>query len=211
MNRALIILISIIFFIGCNTTPSSTKKDKSASDSLQKKKMIDSQMALGDRPDSEQEGPSFDEVKADLLSSYNKVGRIDTLVVIGSDTLHIHEKYYCLHDSSLIIPKKYLWGGDKSKDFVTHNFASKIVVVKNADTILNKIFKKSDFNSALQEEEKQHAILFDPGFEGYSQKYNGIVFGYSISIPLTDVGVPAYILVDKSGKYRILDEYAEIK
>jgi hypothetical protein len=153
--------------------------------------------------------PTIEEVKAEYLKTYNAIVRIDTSVVIGADTFYIHEKYYCLHDSTLVIPKKYIWGGEK-KDFVTHNFVSKILIIKNRDTIINRTFKKSDFNSALHPEEKQYAILFTPDFNGYSKLYDGIVFEYSISIPLTDVGVPAYVLVDKKGNYKILDEYAKI-
>ena len=165
---------------------------------------------MGESPDNELAGPSFEEVKAGLLSSYNKIKHIDTLVTMGNDSLHIHEKYFCLHDSSLVIPKKYLWGGDTSKDFVTHNFASSILIIRNHDTIINKTFRVSDFNNAINPEQKHYAILFDPRFLGYEKQYDGIIFGYSISIPLTDVGVPAYIAVDKNGKYKILNEYAKV-
>jgi hypothetical protein len=208
MNKILIALIGAVLLISCNgKPPAKTNKGKSITDSIQDRRMIDSQMAVGDRPDSEQEGPSFQEVKADLLSSYNKIEHIDTLVVIGNDSLHVHEKYYCLHDSALIVPKKYNWGEKNAKDFVTHNFASNILIIKNSDTIINKTFKTSNFNSAIFDEEKHYAILFSPGFNGYSKLYDGIVFGYSISIPLTDVGVAAYLVIDKKGNYKVVNDY----
>jgi hypothetical protein len=214
MNKILIGLLSIALLTSCNgTSPNKINKDslsQKIADSIKRKKAIDSTMATSARPDNEQDGLSFDAVKSDLLSSYNKIDHIDTVVIIGKDSLKIHEKYYCLHDSALIIPKKYLWGGDKSKDFVTHNFVSNIMVIKNRDTIINKTFKKSDFNGVINPEEKQYAILFAPGFTGYKKQYDGVIFGYSISIPLTDVGVPAFILINKNGNYRILDEYAKI-
>ncbi|HEY4323941.1 MAG TPA: DUF4738 domain-containing protein [Mucilaginibacter sp.] len=213
MLKPLIIILCFAFLIGCDgNTSGKINKDKSAkkmADSINKRKVIDSQMALGERPDNEQGGQPFDEVKAGYLATYNKIKHIDTFVVLGNDSLHIHEKLYCLHDNSLVIPKKYLWGGDKSKDFITHNFVSNITIIKNSDTIINKIFKKGDFDSVINPEEKQYAILLNSNFMGYNKQYDGIIFSYSISIPLTDVGVPAYIVIDKKGNYRISNEYAK--
>jgi len=212
MNRLLIIISSLTLLGAC------TQKKKSQSavitaqakyDSLQKpvdtskSKKIEPQ----DSPDVE---PTFAEVKADLLSKYDKVERIDTTVIVGSDSLHVHEKYYCLKDNAVVVPKKYLWGGDTTKDFVTHSFVTHIIVIKNKDTIINKIFRKKDFDPVVNPEERKYAIIFDSGFEGYQKQYDSIVFGYSISIPLTDVGVPAYIAIDKNGHCKMLDEYAKL-
>jgi hypothetical protein len=211
MNKILNGLICVAFLASCNGNPPvKNKSNNSVIDSIKNRKSIDSQMASGDRPDGGQEGPTFDEVKDDLLSKYNNVERIDTLMIIGKDSLHILEKYYCLHDSALVVPKKYLWGGDKSKDFVTHNFASNIVIIKNRDTIISKTFRVSDFNNVIFPEEKKYAILFSSNFLGYKKQYNSIVFGYSITIPLTDVGVPAYIAIDTKGGYKTLDEYVKM-
>lgn len=159
--------------------------------------------------DNDDPEPSFDEVKSELLSSYNKIQRIDTIILVGRDTLHVHEKYYCLHNSTLVIPKRYLWGGNKSKDFITHEFASEITIIKNGHAIFKRTFKKSDFDKVIHPELKQYAIPVDPYLIGYKKQYNSIIFGYSISIPLTDVGVPAYVAVDLKGGYKILDEYAK--
>ncbi len=165
-------------------------------------------MAAADRPDDEQD-PSFKEVLADLLASYNKTENIDKLVVDGGDSLKIHLKYYCLRDSSVIVPKHYVWGGDTTKDFVTHSFVEKVVVVKNKDTVLNKIFTRADFNNVIQDQLKKHAIIFSPYYLGYDKARGEFGLGFSISIPLTDLGVPAYLAIDKKGNYKILDEYAK--
>jgi hypothetical protein len=168
-----------------------------------KQKTIDSQMALGDRPDSEQEGPTFAETKAEYLATYNKIDRIDTLIIDGKDSLHIQTKYYCLHDSTLIVPKRYNWGEKNPKDFVTHNFATKILITNNKDTIFNKTIRKGDFNKVIDDELKKYAIIFSPGFS-YSQKRQEIVIGYFISIPLTDLGSPAFLVVNKKGEFKFL-------
>ncbi len=206
-------LIFISFFARCSGNHSrqtfNSKQSETMNDSLKKRKAIDSQMALGDRPDDEQEGPSFKEVLADRLESYKKVEYIDKSVIDGKDTAHLKEMYYCLHDSSLRVPKKYMWGGDKTRDFVTNNFASKIALVINKDTVLNKVFKKSDFNGVIYEQLKKYAIVLKPGYIGYNKTKGEFALGYSISIPLTDVGVPAYITINKTGKFSILNEYAK--
>jgi len=163
-------------------------------------------MALGDRPDSEQDDPTFKEVLTEELASYNKIQNIDTLIVDGNDSMRVYCKFYCLHDSALVVPKHYLWGGDKSKDFITHNFAAKIILTKNRDTVLNKIFLKKDFTHALYEDLQKHATFVGFNFGGYNTKLKDkFLFGCSISIPLTDVGVAAYLAIDKSGKYEILN------
>jgi hypothetical protein len=100
------------------------------------------------------------------------------------------------------------WGEKYSKDFVTNNFASKIIVTKNNDTVFNKIIKKNIFNGIIEEPLKKYAILFDCNYDGYNKATGEFAFRYSITIPMTDVGVPASIVVDKMGHYRVLDQYA---
>jgi hypothetical protein len=206
--KTLGIFICIGYLLSCNGNHHALNTKK-ANDSA-KQKTIDSQMALDERPDSEQEGPTFAEVKADYLASYNKIERIDTLIVDGTDSIHIHTKYYCLHDSTLVIPKKYNWGEKNAKDFVTHDFASKILILDNRDTIFNKVIKKEDFNNAIYEQLKKYAILFSPDFK-YNKTNQEFSFAYSISIPLTDVGVPASLVVNKKGLSKILDEYNKVE
>jgi|GEM_PF-1335252 len=154
--------------------------------------------------------PSFGEVKNELVSRYDKIERIDTTLVVAGDSLKVHEQYYCLKDNTVIVPKKYVWGGDTTKDFITYSFVSHIVIIKNKDTIINKVFRKSDFNNVVNPEERKYAIIFSANFNGYNKKYNSIIFSYSITIPLTDVGVSALIAINKNGEYKMLGEYAKL-
>jgi Domain of unknown function (DUF4738) len=205
MTKLLIILTCFSLLFSCNSQPKPSKKIATVikkADSLQKGKAVDTTTASDNDA-----GVSFEEVKSELLSQYNKVERIDTTVVVNNDSLHVHEKYYCLKDNAVVVPKKYLWGGDTTKDFVTHSFVSSIMVIRNKDTIINKIFSVKDFNSVIYAEERQYAILFDSNFDGYNELYDGLVFGYSITIPLTDVGVAAYMVIDKNGKYRPVNDF----
>jgi hypothetical protein len=153
---------------------------------------------------------TFDDVLSDLRASYNKIKKVDKRVVDGKDTLQLHETYYCLHDSSLKVPGRYMgpWGRDITKDFIANTFATKIVVIKNSDTVLNKVFKKKEFNQVVWNRLKQYAIISNPDYIGYNLTKGEFALGYSITIPLTDVGVQASITVDKKGNYKVLDESA---
>ncbi len=155
--------------------------------------------------------PSFNEVLSDLRVSYNKVETIDKQIIGGKDTLELHESYYCLHDSSLHVPGHYMWGGaDTTKDFIANTFAIKIIVRKNSDTILNREIKKEEFNKILWDRLQQYVIIMAPGYIGYNKSTGQFAIGCSLTIPLTDVGVPTSITVDKTGQYQILDEYSNL-
>lgn len=218
MDRFLIVISALTLLTGCTgrvkakivVTAAHDKADSLKADSMDRVAATLKPANAELKDDSTSEDPTFGEVKAELVSRYNKIERIDTTVKAGGDTFYIHEKYYCLKDNSVVVPKKYLWGGDKTKDFVTHSFVSAIFVVKNRDTIINKIFRKSDFYPVINTEERKYAVIFSASFLGYRKHYDGIVFGYSITIPLTDVGVPAYIVIGNKGKYKMLDEYAKV-
>jgi len=210
MKKLLVVIFIVLGYSGChsgNDKSNNSIANKTA-DSISKQKIIDSEMKAGERPDSEQLEPSFDEVKADLFKSYNQIKNTDTTIIDGKDSLTLHFKYYCLHDSSLIVPGRYIaWNGVEKKDYTVNNFVSKILIVKNKDTILNRTFLKKDFDKVIFEEERKYGIMFDADFQGYSKTKGEFLFGYTITIPMTDVGVPASITVNKMGIFTIHDEY----
>src|ERR1700759_3407030 len=102
MNRFLIIAFSLILLAACTNKPrpkSAPAAAKSQPDSDKKRVGASTAEKIESRDSSDVE-PTFDEVKADLLSIYDKVERIDTTLIVGSDSLHVHEKYYCLKDNA---------------------------------------------------------------------------------------------------------------
>jgi len=202
--------IMLFIFWGCSGRRSGKIDTQTANDSVGKQKVSDPNKMAASQPEDDDPEPGYDEVKADLLSTYNKVENIDKTIIDGSDTLLLHCKYYCLHDSSLVIPAKYDWSGGGKKEFITHNFASQIILVKNKDTLLNKTFKKVDFNNVLYTQLQKYAIMFSPAYGGFNKERGEFAIDYSVTIPLTDVGVSACISVDKNGKYRVLDEYVKM-
>jgi len=172
---------------------------------------MDSTMAAASRPEDEEATPDFKHTLEITLKSYNKIERIDTTITDGNDHLRIKMEYYCLHDSALTVPKRYMsaWGKDNANDFITNNFACKIQVLNNQDTVFNKAITRTDFNSVLEDHLKKYATLVTAKFEGYSKTKGYLIFSYSVSIPMTDVGVPASLTIDKHGNSKIWDEYAK--
>lgn len=214
MRNFLIALCFVIFLEGCTEKhrPANSAKEqtKLVKDSLKNKYTSKQQTKVAYDSANDNTEPSFEEVLAYLRAAYNKVEHIDKTVIDGGDTLQLHETYYCLHDSSLVVPKFYVWGGDTTKNFTANTFATKIIVINNRDTVLNKVFKRMDFNSALWDRLRLYAVIMFPYYDGYNASEHKFALGYSITIPLTDVGVPASIAIDKKGKYQILDEYVKM-
>jgi len=203
------IIVASIFAYACNPkVTKSEKKQDTLSAYYSKKLKIVQPLNTGG---NDMVYVTFDEVLSELRASYHKIETIDKQVIDGKDTLQLHETYYCLHDSSLRVPARYMgpWGSAITKNFVANTFATKIIVIRNKDTVLNKVFKKEEFNKVLWNRLKQYAIIFTADYLGYDKTKGEFGIGYSITIPLTDVGLGAGIAVSKTGKYRILDEYSK--
>ncbi|NCD68160.1 hypothetical protein [Mucilaginibacter agri] len=219
MNKLFIGLTGVLLTVltSCNSKSNNAGRDsltnkasntsKSFDDSIKKQKAIDAQMALGDRPDSEQEDPSQSEERQCIANNYVKVERIDTTLISGTDSLHLILKYYCLTNSTLTVPKSY---EESSNDFVTHPFATNIVFVNGKDTVLNKQFKATDFNPYFTDNfdgnlKKYGSILLMPILSKENKDSNRIVLAYSIAIPTTDIGKEVYLTISKKGEYKVVE------
>jgi len=187
MNFKKIILYSICLTIfGChNPKTDNTKRNQ---DSTKNSASLDSN-----------EGePSPKEIKKELIESYSKPLLIDTTFFVQKDKYQVIFKHFCTMDSALLIPARYDF--DTHTDFITSNFKSRIILIKNQDTILNKTIDKSIFKKLLYPELDSFATLLFPIF---NVSNDTIEIDYSITIPITDVGVPATIKFDKTGNYYI--------
>jgi hypothetical protein len=203
MKNLLITLSSLmLLYFGCgHARVRTTKMDSATVNQLKNDPKLP-------KNDDEVE-PTFDEAKADLIKSYSEIKKIDTLIIDDKDSLAIHFKYYCLHDSSTIVPARYIAWKDEKKDFTANNFASKIIIIKNRDTIFNRIVYKKGFAPVVDEELKKYGVMVDAGFQGYEKVKGKLLFDYTVSIPMTDVGVPVFLTIDKKGNYAVHDEYYE--
>lgn len=160
------------------------------------------------KPDNEvitqisQKAPSsttwFQDMKSSYIEGYNEEMRIDTILVIENDTISFSLDHYCSYDSTLIVPLKYL---NDSNGFITHSFSSKVEISRNNELLFDTILNKEIFRDVITKELEKYGVLRNPYFRAYEREVGVISIGYSISIPLTDIGAGAnlkFILNDKT-------------
>ena len=152
--------------------------------------------------DGDEEEPDYKKLREKFISSYDKVVNIDTILFVDHDSYRIHLKYYCLFDSAVKIPNQFIWEGAKH-EFVTHDFVSDIYIIENDDTIYSSTIKKETFDSILTEILKDYGVLLFPSFRGFNKDTRELVFHFSVSIPVTDIGTSATLYVDLKGDEKI--------
>lgn len=118
----------------------------------------------------------------------------DTVFVIGTDTLSIAFNHSCSGDSFLLHPR-YI-ETYKMDRFMAHSLRSDIIVEKNGVRILDRRIEKKDFESVSDQVLNQYAVLLYPDL-----KISGdsILIDYSLSVPLTDVGIRVRARIGKDG------------
>ncbi|MHA4810911.1 hypothetical protein ACX0G9_22580 [Flavitalea flava] len=84
----------------------------------------------------------------------------------------------------------------KLDSFVTHNFVTQVRLDKNNKTILQRTIYKEDFEKFLDSPLKDYATLRCPSL---AISNGSIELDYSISIPLTDVGVGMTMMIKNDG------------
>ena len=129
-----------------------------------------------------------------VFESGHKGKRGEKIKVIG--------KYYCLFDSSIVVPGKYNLD-DTTKSFRTHNFAEDVTIVIDGDTTIRKTITKQLFTSTLPQYLKKYAVLHEPQFEGYDGESETFDFNFSISVPLSDVGEARKLTIRKDGTVKV--------
>ncbi|HVY73495.1 MAG TPA: hypothetical protein VG890_01620 [Puia sp.] len=191
--KFLIAFIIVILF-SC-----SSKQNKSTAhiDSIRNSTKIET-TNTSEKLDSNAEDQSQADARKELILSYEKPIFIDTFFIDKGKKVEIVFNYLCTKDSSIKVPAKYDF--DTNKDFITHDFISELTVISGGDTAFKKRITRSTFDDLLDESLRKYATLYYPSFhvEGDSIKIT-----YSISIPVTDVGVGAFIKFAKDGNYVI--------
>ena len=145
----------------------------------------DSNSVAGVKADEYPEGLTLEEIREDYVKMYYTQLNIDTSFLFDSDTIRFRFQYHCKMDSAVTVPKNYveMYG---LENFVTHNFTSSVLITQDQQTILKREINKNDFDKLLEDHLKEYAVLFVPTIH-YSA--DSIAIHYSISIPLTDVGI----------------------
>jgi len=181
-----IILIALILLslLSCNHTEKRTlQSDKSLIDKLDSTAIQNSGDLIEESEPSEEE--LFQKAYSNLINSYNKNEIVDSIFIIGTDSFRVRMEYRCLKNTSVVVPTHFLVP-NMNKDFSTHDFLLKFIVLKNDEFYFKRTYEKKYFYKQLQNENlKKYGIIFSP----YIELVEGnLIFGASISIPLTDVG-----------------------
>ena len=154
----------------------------------------DSNSLASKTPDSTDSGINLKQIRQDFLSTYSKPITIDT-TFYWHDTLYKAVfTHFSTMDSDLTVPAKYNF--DINKDFVTHNFKSQLVIIKDADTLLTRDITKQTFKEYLTPELACCSTLLFPTL--YIQG-DTIELGYNLAIPVTDVGIRVAVKFDTKG------------
>lgn len=194
--KATIWILIFLFIYSCKPSPKADSTNITADSTDLSAQTIEASI------DSDYEDViTYNQILDEYKLLYHNNIIIDTLFQLKKEeSFRLRLEHSCLFDT-LIIPAKYNWSADK-EEFHTHNFSSKLYLVKNnKDTILNTIIKKENFYP-LDESLQKYGVLLYPNFKGFNYEANKftIQLQYSISVPLTDVGKTVYANIDLKGK-----------
>ncbi len=193
------LFISIICFLSCQTEK-KTDNVVAPSDSID----IDPSSDTAEIEDAH----FFSEQRRQFIASYKEKIKIDTTIITKQkDTIRVHLDYYCLLDSAVTIPEKFVLEGGKYP-FITHNFAADILVKKNDKIVFSEKITKPFFEKLLDENLIKYGVLLYPVLNGYDLNKNNLVIGFSVSIPVTDLGIAAHLVFNTdTGEVQKVDYY----
>jgi len=183
----IIISFFLLTLLGCSSGSQGTNS------------LVDTTKSVAKADTIQQDDYEEVDFRKEFISLYQKPILIDTSFVDQAKTYEVIFHHFSIMDNGLVVPAKYNF--DTNKDFVTHNFASDLTVLADKDTIFKNHITKSTFNNLLDTlgtPLKKYATLLYPTL---SIKNDSIQIHYSISIPVTDVGIGADIKFDKKGNY----------
>lgn len=178
----LIVVSFLLLMMACNTREQAKQVSTAQSDTL-----TEPTINLG-------------EERKEFIESYQAPFMIDTSFLWKDTVYTLRLKHFSSMDSGLTVPAKYNF--DTNNEFVTHNFNSRFVLVKQGDTIVDKAITKATFSAKLTPELKAYGTLLFPNLRISNDT---IEIGYSLVIPVTDVGIPVSIRFNINGSYEIAE------
>lgn len=197
----------ILILLVCSCINQDKKNDDNKnSDILNRSNEKDMSSTSDNLTIEENSSPDFSRMRNDYVRNYKNVIVYDTTFFDSSDSIMAKVKYYCSFDSSIVIPAKYIFDGELEK-FVTHNFLSENLALFNKDTVFNSQVNKETFKSLLSDELIDYGVLLSPSPIRYDSIEKKIIFHYSVSIPITDIGTSATLMVDSLGTTEIVQYY----
>lgn len=184
-----------ILYLSCKNTDNSASIMQDSARSAVKN---DTQALQSKSADNGKNGEDedMDKIISNYIKKYKTPFLFDSIYAIGNDSFDVSLTHYCLMDSAIKIPKRYLRVYNLDS-FITHNFETALKVKKNGKMLLDKKITKNDFGKYLYPDLKNYGVLFYPEIRLDGSSFN---IDYSISIPLTDVGIGIIMKIDKDGK-----------
>ncbi|MCO5949949.1 hypothetical protein [Mucilaginibacter flavidus] len=165
--------------------------------------------SVNDSSNNENDTPTPDEERKRLSGTYGDIKMIDSTIIDKEDTLSFHLKYYCLKEINILVP--YNDDEKGTKNFVTHPFASHILLIHNGDTVLKKQFQANSFSPFFKDKFgghiKKYGSMSMPYLSRGNKDKTHIVLICSIGIPSTDIGIDLYLIIEKNGRYSIVEKY----
>ena len=152
-----------------------------------------SNLTVNELDSSEDVAPDLGEVRRQFVEAYRDEHPIQLLTKDSSYLYSI--RHFCLYDSTIRIPARYNF--DTQVDFITHNFVTEVIIFQGQDTISKCTITKNHFKSELFPALDSFGVLFPPVCRVQGSH---LVLDYSISIPVTDVGIMQSVLVDSAGR-----------
>lgn len=152
----------------------------------------------------EMDTDELNDILTEYVSRYRSDFSFDSTFKSGKDTFEIRFRHYCLMDSAIVVPGRYVEMYHLDS-FLTHNFESSLILVKNQDTIVREKFGKARFKSLLESPIREYGVL-QPRPYIYLLK-DAVEINYSISIPLTDLGKGVTGIVGFDGRISFKDRF----
>ena len=195
--RNITYLTIILIACQCNESPNGTVSSLDSANLKPKENAKEDSESLSN--DTSEVDISTDDILNDYIQGYQKKTVFDSMYVVNSDTFQVVFRHYCLLDSGITVPLKYvsLYGLNQ---FVTHNFESRLIIKKNSKEIVDRKFIKKQFDDYLDEPLKKYGVLLYPEITVES---NHLEINYSVSIPLTDIGTRIEMIVGNEGEIEI--------
>jgi hypothetical protein len=140
--------------------------------------------------------PALADIMSGYLAEYKNDHHFDTTLTIGNDVYHIVFKHTCMFDSAVILPAKYV-SLYRLQQFVTHNFTSVVSIYKNNNLAVERHITKDLFRPQAGSSLAQYGVLLYPYIKISENSF--LKIDYSLSIPLTDVGLGVSVSFTKEG------------
>lgn len=199
MEHLFFYFVGLATLLSCSNNQ-STIKSPSSDSTIQLQALLNNNADTIPNKVDANDNDELKEIVQQYVDQYKMKYNMDTTFNIGTDSFQVVFKYECLFDSSIHVPDNYvsIYG---LKNFITHDFASSIVIYKNRKILIEKEISKNSFSKLIDNDLMLNGALLYPNL--HFDKDPLVRIHYSVSIPLTDIGKGVSVLVDSAGKLTV--------